>query len=172
MQSGSHGQFLYSTHLDMISHAIYHPQKCIGFGFSDGEGCEHIWASLQKLISGLRVSGVRSHPLHCILLLMKRQYHRRLYVLDQQLAHLNRTSLLQLGKWWRKKNESLERKRSLASSAVRDSKMSPLGLRLQWSQQKYDITQKAPSMFCFNPYSPCMLTALNRRIQDHGDSIR
>lgn len=36
----------------------YHPQKREGFGFTDGEGCERTWASLQKLIPGLRVSGV------------------------------------------------------------------------------------------------------------------
>lgn len=38
--------------------AMYHPQKREGFGFTDGEGCERLWASLQKLIPGLRVSGV------------------------------------------------------------------------------------------------------------------
>jgi hypothetical protein len=38
--------------------AVYHPQKREGFGFTDGEGCGRLWASLQKLIPGLRVSGV------------------------------------------------------------------------------------------------------------------
>jgi hypothetical protein len=37
---------------------VYHPQKCCGFGLTDGEGCEHFWSSLKKLIPGLRVSGV------------------------------------------------------------------------------------------------------------------
>lgn len=38
---------------------VYHPRKCIGFGLTDGEGCERFWALLQKLIPGLRVTGVR-----------------------------------------------------------------------------------------------------------------
>lgn len=37
---------------------VYHPRKCAGFGLSDGEGCEHFWSSIKKLIPTLRVSGV------------------------------------------------------------------------------------------------------------------
>jgi hypothetical protein len=39
---------------------VYHPQKCLGFGLSDGEGCERLWSALKKLIPLLRVSGVRA----------------------------------------------------------------------------------------------------------------
>ena len=39
---------------------IYHPRKCVGFGFSDGEGCERFWSSIKKMIGPLRVSGVRA----------------------------------------------------------------------------------------------------------------
>lgn len=38
---------------------VYHPRKCVGFGLSDGEGCERLWSSLKFLIPILRVSGVR-----------------------------------------------------------------------------------------------------------------
>jgi hypothetical protein len=38
---------------------IYHPRKCLGFGLSDGEGCECFWSSIKKLVAILRVSGVR-----------------------------------------------------------------------------------------------------------------
>lgn len=37
---------------------MYHPRKCIGWGLSDGEGCERSWHMLQPLIASLRVSGV------------------------------------------------------------------------------------------------------------------
>lgn len=37
---------------------IYHPRKCMGFGLSDGEGCERFWSFLKLLIPSLRVSGV------------------------------------------------------------------------------------------------------------------
>jgi Kyakuja-Dileera-Zisupton transposase len=46
---------------------IYHPRKCCGFGFSDGEGCERFWSLIRKLIPSLRVSGVCF--LHCSLLM-------------------------------------------------------------------------------------------------------
>jgi hypothetical protein len=41
---------------------IYHPLKCCGFGFTNGEGCERFWHSISKLIAYLRVSGVRPDP--------------------------------------------------------------------------------------------------------------
>lgn len=37
---------------------VYHPRKCVGFGLTDGEGCERVWSSIRKLISVLRVTGV------------------------------------------------------------------------------------------------------------------
>ncbi|KIK24183.1 hypothetical protein PISMIDRAFT_99139 [Pisolithus microcarpus 441] len=37
---------------------VYHPHKCVGFGLSDGEGCECLWSSLKMLIPILQVSGV------------------------------------------------------------------------------------------------------------------
>jgi hypothetical protein len=43
---------------------IYHPQKCVGFGCTDGEGCERVWNQLLKEIPMLRVSGVCYIPSH------------------------------------------------------------------------------------------------------------
>jgi hypothetical protein len=37
---------------------VYHPQKCVGFGLSVGEGCERFWSSIQNLVPSLQVSGV------------------------------------------------------------------------------------------------------------------
>ena len=37
---------------------VYHPRKCVGFGLSDGEGCERFWSMIKRLIAPLRVSGV------------------------------------------------------------------------------------------------------------------
>lgn len=44
---------------------VYHPRKCVGFGLSDGEGCERFWSRLKKLIPSLRVSGVRVSSPSC-----------------------------------------------------------------------------------------------------------
>jgi hypothetical protein len=37
---------------------VYHPRKCVGFGLSDGEGCERFWHAISSLIAINRVSGV------------------------------------------------------------------------------------------------------------------
>lgn len=39
---------------------IYHPRKRKGFGLTDGEGCERLWAGLRVLVAVLRVCGVSS----------------------------------------------------------------------------------------------------------------
>src|SRR6202000_1582795 len=51
---------------------VYHPLKCVGFGLSDGEGCERFWSSIKSLIPSLRVSG----------------YYTRVYTLDTKVRHL------------------------------------------------------------------------------------
>jgi hypothetical protein len=137
----------------------YHPQKREGFGFTDGEGCERIWASIKKLIPGLRVSGV-SVPLITMAHFYseKSQYHRRLYLLDCQLAHLNQAQLLQQGRWWKKKRESLEKKKNTAKEEIKNCTVTLLGLRLQWKQQQYDCTKKPPSMMYIYPFV-CLLVS-------------
>jgi hypothetical protein len=45
---------------------VYHPRKCIGFGLTDGEGCERFWSSMRHLIPSLRVSGVSYQYLYFI----------------------------------------------------------------------------------------------------------
>ncbi|KAG6912661.1 hypothetical protein DXG01_013049, partial [Tephrocybe rancida] len=37
-----------------VCQIIYHPRKRIGFGLSDGEGCERFWHSISRLIAYLR----------------------------------------------------------------------------------------------------------------------
>ncbi|KAF8955602.1 hypothetical protein BDZ97DRAFT_1907539 [Flammula alnicola] len=57
--------------------------SCIGFGLSDGEGCERLWKSLQILIPYLRVCG----------------HYQRLYTLNRQILHAERESLHHFGHW-------------------------------------------------------------------------
>lgn len=37
--------------------AAYHPRKVVGFGLTDGEGCERFWYSISGLLAYLRVCG-------------------------------------------------------------------------------------------------------------------
>ena len=104
---------------------IYHPRKCMGFGLSDGEGCERFWSSIKHLIPSLRVTG----------------YHRRLYCLDMQVRFLHEKSLFGLGKWldhkWRL---CLDRKNN--ALATLDSENINLDyLRSQWQAQVKNQTK-------------------------------
>ena len=44
---------------------IYHPRKCIGYGLSDGEGAEHLWFEIRRLIACGQVAGVSFQSLYC-----------------------------------------------------------------------------------------------------------
>ncbi|KAJ7607986.1 hypothetical protein B0H17DRAFT_967487 [Mycena rosella] len=37
---------------------LYHPRKCKGFGFTNGEGCKRFWHSISHLIANLQICGV------------------------------------------------------------------------------------------------------------------
>lgn len=66
-----------------VCQLFYHPRKSSIWGLSDGEGCERFWSELRKLIPGLRVAG----------------YHRRLFIVDLQIEHLDEMKEQDMGKW-------------------------------------------------------------------------
>jgi hypothetical protein len=129
---------------------IYHPRKCKSFGLSDGEGCERFWSALRRLIPSLRVSGVRSMVsgifLYSSLRFFLLQHHRRLFVLDTQVRHMQRESLRMLGKWMARKIRQCHERRqdcqrrleqALAKAGVAEN-----DLRTEWKAQIEAQTQK------------------------------
>lgn len=42
----------------------------MGFGLSDGEGCERFWSTLKRLIPSLRISGVHLNHFLCFNILI------------------------------------------------------------------------------------------------------
>ncbi|KAJ7061307.1 hypothetical protein C8F01DRAFT_987598 [Mycena amicta] len=62
---------------------IYHPQKCLGFGGSNGENSERVWAKLSHLIAVLRVSG----------------YHQRNYTIDMQTERDSKEVVRGIAAW-------------------------------------------------------------------------
>ncbi|TFK60081.1 hypothetical protein BDN72DRAFT_550118, partial [Pluteus cervinus] len=107
---------------------VYHPRKCVGFGLSDGEGCERFWHSISKLIPVLRVSG----------------FHQRLYVLDAQVQHLDHTSLKRLGHWLARRTQHCQKKRLAAEKALVECGQPETLLREQWAMQVHTQTRPLP----------------------------
>ncbi|KAJ7118701.1 hypothetical protein C8R43DRAFT_1091017 [Mycena crocata] len=98
---------------------IYHPLKCAGFGFTNGEGCERFWHSISKLIGYLRVSG----------------YHHRLYTIDSQVEHADKASLGRLAQWIVRRTQNCEEKLRQALSDLAESGYAELLLREEWEKQ-------------------------------------
>ncbi|KAF8868227.1 hypothetical protein CPB84DRAFT_1697044 [Gymnopilus junonius] len=110
---------------------IYHPRKCPGFGFSDGEGCECFWSSIKSLIPSLHVSG----------------YHSHIYTINTKVKHLDNLSIFGMGKWIQRKWKStLERKEhSLKTlTAVYSTGVTEEVLRQEWADQVKEQTKPLP----------------------------
>ncbi|KAH7902838.1 hypothetical protein BJ138DRAFT_1121031 [Hygrophoropsis aurantiaca] len=107
---------------------IYHPRKCIGFGLSDGEGCERLWSSLKPLIPVLRVSG----------------YHQRLFVLDVQVHQLDAKSLAAFGQWLSRKWIQCQAKKGAALDKLATLGVSDDLLREEWAAQIAYQTKPLP----------------------------
>ncbi|KAK6972164.1 hypothetical protein R3P38DRAFT_3207371 [Favolaschia claudopus] len=98
---------------------VYHPRKRVGFGFTDGEGCERFWKSIKHLIAHLRISG----------------YYNRLYTLDAQITHNDEQNLFRAGEWLLRRYRRCMKKRREAAEKLRLSGKSPTELREQFALQ-------------------------------------
>ncbi|KAJ7477637.1 hypothetical protein FB451DRAFT_1396593 [Mycena latifolia] len=98
---------------------IYHPLKCCSFGFTNGEGCEHFWHSISKLIAYLRVSG----------------YHHRLYTIDVHIEHADKASLGRLAGWLVHRSAHCEGKLRDALEDLTSCGIAEDVLRAEWAKQ-------------------------------------
>ncbi|KAJ7866947.1 hypothetical protein B0H14DRAFT_3442077 [Mycena olivaceomarginata] len=106
---------------------IYHPLKCRGFGFTNGEGCERFWHSISKLIPYLRVAG----------------YHNRLHTIDSQIEHADKASLGRLGSWLVRRTVHCEGKRREAERDLAECGIEEDVLREEWKKQVAAQTKPA-----------------------------
>ncbi|KAJ7598253.1 hypothetical protein C8J56DRAFT_1039067 [Mycena floridula] len=107
---------------------IYHPQKCLGFGFTDGEACERLWKLLRHLIANLRVCG----------------YYVRLYILDSQVKQIDVKSSMALGGWIQKKWIHLEQREKDAEKKQVSIGLNEALLRQEWVDQVKHQTKALP----------------------------
>ncbi|KAJ7686052.1 hypothetical protein B0H14DRAFT_3534786 [Mycena olivaceomarginata] len=98
---------------------IYHPLKCRGFGFTNGEGCERFWHSISKLIPYLRVAG----------------YHNRLHTINSQIEYADKASLGRLGSWLVRRTIHCEGKRREAERDFTECRIEEDVLREEWKKQ-------------------------------------
>ncbi|KAJ7075038.1 hypothetical protein B0H15DRAFT_956854 [Mycena belliarum] len=107
---------------------VFHPRKRVGFGFTNGEGCERFWHSISHLIANLRVCG----------------HHNRLYTLDLQIEHADDGSLSRLAEWIRRRHFHSVDKRKEAHKLLVESGKSMRLLREQWALQVAAQTKPLP----------------------------
>ncbi|KAJ7097300.1 hypothetical protein B0H15DRAFT_920938 [Mycena belliarum] len=96
---------------------VFHPRKRVGFGFTNGEGCERFWHSISHLIANLRVCG----------------HHNRLYTLDLQIEHADDGSLSRLAEWIRRHHFHSVDKRKEAHKLLVAAQTKPLPRKYELS---------------------------------------
>ncbi|KIJ30957.1 hypothetical protein M422DRAFT_783872 [Sphaerobolus stellatus SS14] len=104
----------------------YHLRKCIGYGLSDGEGCERFWSNIRKLIPPLRVTG----------------RHRWRWVLDRQFRHFKQDNLHNLAAIMKRKYKACDKKAKLAEKTLKKAGIPEATLKTQWLLQVEAQTAK------------------------------
>ncbi|KAJ7053123.1 hypothetical protein C8F01DRAFT_1330923 [Mycena amicta] len=99
---------------------IYHPQKCLGFGGSNGENTERVWAKLSHLISVLRVSG----------------YHQRNYTIDMQTERDTEEVVRGIAAWMRRRWFFTQAKYRDAEKILSDSGRPETEIQDEWERQR------------------------------------
>ncbi|KAF7305868.1 CxC2 domain-containing protein [Mycena chlorophos] len=107
---------------------VYHPHKCIGFGFENGECAERVWFAIQHLIANLRVSG----------------YHQRIFIIDLQLEHHAETALRGMGSWLVRRTLQCQNRVTEALAILRSSRWSEDELQAEYARQVAFQTRPLP----------------------------
>ncbi|KIJ37885.1 hypothetical protein M422DRAFT_50220 [Sphaerobolus stellatus SS14] len=98
---------------------LYHPRKVIGYGLSDGEGCERVWSSLKRLILSLRVS----------------RRHRRIWMIDCQIHHMKKDGLRTLVAFIVRKRKACLKRDKGARAILQKHSLPKALLREEWAAQ-------------------------------------
>ncbi|KAF9503945.1 hypothetical protein BS47DRAFT_1309035 [Hydnum rufescens UP504] len=98
----------------------YNPRKGGVWGLTDGEGCERLWNDLRRLIPNLRVTG----------------FHRRLFVLDLQIEHLDHLKMQQAGVWLEKRVKATKARLIIAQEKRARIPLSDEFLQSQFEEQR------------------------------------
>ncbi|KAH8108985.1 hypothetical protein DFH11DRAFT_1691281 [Phellopilus nigrolimitatus] len=107
---------------------VYHPRKCVGFGLTDGEGCERFWSSIKQLIPTLRISG----------------FYQRLHLIDTQVQFLSNSNLFKLGAWLSNRTRQCYRRLHGAEQERAKCAISESELALEWEKQVDEQTKALP----------------------------
>ncbi|KAF7305113.1 hypothetical protein MKEN_01226500 [Mycena kentingensis (nom. inval.)] len=107
---------------------IFHPQKCIGFGNSNGEGSERNWNKISHLVSYFRSCG----------------YHQRNFVLDSQVDHHRQEKLKTIASWVSDRTRITEGRLKDAEDVLSASKYSEDQLEAFWTEQVNYQTRLQP----------------------------
>ncbi|KAI6040545.1 hypothetical protein EDC04DRAFT_2867542 [Pisolithus marmoratus] len=143
-----------------VFHAYGHQWacQCVGFGMSDGEGCEQLWSALRFLIPALHVSG----------------FHQHLFALDNQIRHLDVQSLFGFGQWLSKKWKVCQAKKLAAAEALQNLDVEERRLRKEWVAQVSQQTKPLPPELSMNKDVDelAQILALEKTIEGHHSYLQ
>jgi hypothetical protein len=74
------------------------------------------------------------------------QYHRRLFIINQKLAHMNEQNFINLGAWWAQKMSRAQEKLTAAVKVLLNLALEEPLLRNQWGAQCHAVTKQNPGM--------------------------
>ena len=121
----------------------FNPQMQPGSGLTDGEGVERLWSRLRKLIGITRSSGVRSHGLQSVSLMLE-QRARRLWLLDRHGQAIVLELRDDLGDWLRRRIKHCLTTLEKVELILRECRVPEAVLRQEWElQQQSQLSLRA-----------------------------
>jgi hypothetical protein len=91
-----------------------------------------------------------SNLVHCdvsVHISLNLQYHRRLFIINQKLAHMNEQNFMNLGAWWAQKMSRAQEKLTAAVEVFVSLDLEEPYLRNQWHAQHHAMTRANPGVF-------------------------
>lgn len=89
------------------------------------------------------------------------QYHRRLFIINHKLAHMNQQNFINLGAWWAQKMSRAQEKLTAAVEVLLNLALVEPFLRDQWGAQCDAVTKQNPGMRTMHLLLECYKAAIN-----------
>lgn len=144
---------------------VFHPRKRLGFGWTNGEGNERIWALSADTISNERIMGVSTdsdQPHRPVA--NTQQPNRRLLLLDRKYSWIAEFKFGRLASLMKRKLKDLSKaeedaRRVLSDLQKGDTRWTPQALKDQWASQKeQQLSVRACTCSPYSIFSHMVLT--------------
>lgn len=99
---------------------VFHPRKRVGFGWTNGEGNERVWALCSDTIANERIMGVSGPRSRFGSILIFIQPNRRLFLLVRKFEYIASLKIAAAAAWLRRKLKAIDKAEEESTAVLED----------------------------------------------------